>query len=403
MHIKLAINKIYIRLFAILNVLGLIACFIDIRLGIVSAILIALMFFSRLNLKLLFSDKAFVIFLIANVLSVVAYIWNERPISVFVAAISFNFIPSLLYYIGLYIGSKHEEEQLCYKMLDSFIFMMLVGTIAYLAFPSFYYNYLGQSIESYTYGINEYRYGSYISSIALGAVGSVGTVLYFYLFNKLKAWKKILYIPLIILNVIMCMQRSAWIVTFVALVICLLLRFGSDRKSRIRVIGLVAVFVVFVAIVWTFRSSIFTQIQLSYFERRIGTVNALDMINSRSSQWSSAWKTFMNNPILGFGLGSCGQKAAPYGMAVVTDGNHLRILAEIGFVGFGAFVYMNIRAVYRAIRSNKCYLAIVIILSNIAAFGSPIFDQYYASFAYWLILGCATCTFSVAEAQVKGL
>jgi len=390
MRICLAPNKVYKNLFLLLNCIGLIACFINIKIGVLSSILIVLICFEHFNSELFFSDTAFIIYLLSCLISGIAYLWNDRPITIFFAAISFNVFPSLLFYLGRYIAQKNETDIVIEKMLNAFVFMMLIGTVTYLLFPNFYFNYMGQSIDSYTYGLGEYRYGSFISSIALGSVGTISTILYFYTFDKLQIWQKALYLPLIILNVLMSMQRAAWIITGVAIISCVLLKFGRNKKTRYRLLGLLLFLLLVIAIFWYNRTAIFTTIQLTYFERRISVINLNDMSSSRVTQWSDAWNVFLNNPLTGYGLGSCGQKAAPYGLSIVTDGNHLRILAEIGIIGFLAFVYMNIRAICFSLHQKKYYFVLVILLCNLAAIGSPIFDQYYASFAYWLILGVAT-------------
>ena len=390
MSIRLKFDAFHLKLFALLNMLGLIACFINIRLGIVSSVLIIIICLLKYKTRGYFADFAFIIYLMSSVISVIAYTWNNRPFVIFVQAISFNLIPSLLYFLGKYITKENEEKRWALYTLNAFCFMMIVGTVTYLFIPNFYYQYLGQSVEDFAYGLGDYRYGSFISSIALGSVASISIILYFYLFDNLQRWQRIVYLPIIILNVIMCMQRSAWIVASIALFGSLFHRFGNDRKSRLRIFGLLILFVSLIATVWSFKNYLFTPTQLLYFERRIGTVTLENMFSSRNNQWNSAIEVFRNNPITGFGLGSCGQKAAPFGMAVVTDGNHLRILSEIGIFGFIAFCYVNIRGIYRALKRKEFYFALAIVLYNIAAIGSPIFDQYYASFAYWLILGCTS-------------
>lgn len=390
MRINLKLNKFYLNIFAILNLLGLLSSFVDIKLGVLSSIIILIICFAHLKTKLFFSDRAFVIYILACVVSGISYIWNGRPFTIYLAAISFNVFPAFLVYLGRFIASRDETDTFVLRMLNSFIFMMGVGTVAYLFFSSFYYEYLGQPIESYTYGLGEYRYGSFISSIALGSVGSISIALYFNMFERISTVQRVVYLPLIILNLLMCMQRSAWIISIFSLIICIFVEFSNSRKSRLRIIGIIIVFLVIAVFVWAQRQSIFSETQLLYFESRISVVNISDMVSSRNNQWIEAWNKFIENPLIGYGLGSLGQKAAPYGLAIVTDGNHLRILAEIGIFGFGAFVYMNLRAIIRSIKAKRYYFVIIIVLCNIAAVGSPIFDQYYASFAYWLILGCAS-------------
>lgn len=387
---KIKLSQQYLYFFGLLNCLCLLSCFINIKLGVLTSIIILFIFVTKFNLKFFIKDSTFIIYLIANIVSVISFAWNGRPISIFLSAISFNVLPALLYYVGRKMARENNVVSGMKKMLDAFIVMMSVGTITYLLMPNFYYSYIGVSIESYSYGLGEYRYGSFISSLALGSVGIISVILYFYLFDVLKKWQKMIYLPIILLNVLMCMQRAAWLLSAVSLFVCMLLKFGSEKKARMRIIGIAIILIIILVILWVNRASLFTQTQLEYFESRISSFTLQDMITSRNDQWIKAWEIFKENPIVGFGLGACGQKAAPYGLAVVTDGNHLRILSEIGVFGFLAFIYMNIKAIVRSIKSKNYYFALAVITYNIAATGSPVFDQFYSSFAYWIVLGCAT-------------
>lgn len=387
---KNVLPKLYLNFFSILNFLGIISRFINIKLGITASIVILILVIAHFRVSLFFSDRPFVVYLICNCVSVISYIWNERPLSIFIAAISFNLIPSLLYYLGKYIGNANQGDAMIDRLLSAVIFMMAIGTVAYLLFPTFYYNHIGVSIDSYTLGLVEYRYGSFVSSLALGSIGTICVILYFYRFEYLALWKKTVYLPLIIVNVILCMQRSAWLTTLISLIVCLFLGFWGNHKSRVRLLALSVLYIIVALIALANIDKILTPTQLMYFKDRLNVLTISEMISSRSTQWIKAWNIICSNPITGFGLGSCGQKAAAYNLAIVTDGNHLRILAEIGFVGFLAFTIMNIRSVIRSIRGKNYYLALVVIVCNIAAIGSPIFDQYYSSFAFWLILGLAS-------------
>ena len=241
---RVVLPKLYLNLFSILNLLGIIACFINIKLGIIASIIILMLVIAHFRASLFFSDWSFVVYLICNCVSVVSYMWNERPLSIFIAAISFNLIPSLLYYLGKYIGKINQGDAMIDRMLSAVVFMMAIGTVAYLMFPTLYYNYIGISIDSYTYGLYEYRYGSFISSLALGSIGTICVILYFYRFECLALWKKIVYLLFIIVNVILCMQRSAWLTTLIALFVCLFLKLSGNRKARIRLIALSVLFVI---------------------------------------------------------------------------------------------------------------------------------------------------------------
>lgn len=102
------------------------------------------------------------------------------------------------------------------RLISAVVFMMVIGSVVYLVFPTFYY-YIGVSIDSYAYDLGENRYWSFVSSLALGLIGTICVILYFYRFECLAFWKKIVYFSLIITNVILCMQRLEWLTMLIAL------------------------------------------------------------------------------------------------------------------------------------------------------------------------------------------
>lgn len=385
---KSNVKYLNLNFFAILNILCLVSFFVDVKLGIASSVLIIFYFLVASGPKAIFTNAWFAIYLFFNIISVVGYLDNGRPISVFFSALSFNVIPSLLFLVGFNVAKCRGTSKVLGLLLDAIIFMMIFGTVTYIIFPSFYYKYVGASIDSYTYGLGDYRYGSFISSLALGSIGTIALVVYFKLFGELPLFKRVFYLLIIILNIVMCMQRSAWLLSFIALAFCLF-NMSRNKKIRKRIIFLGLLLIVLGLIFLSNAKLFMSSERLNYYMARLSAFNFKDLVFSRSEQWIEAWDVFLQNPLFGLGLGSCGQKAVPYNLAVVTDGNHLRILAETGIFGFVPFVALNVIAVSRCVKKREFHLGLIIVLCNFAAIGSPIFDQFYSSFAYWFILGMA--------------
>ncbi len=387
MYFKLHNSRVYINdtilMLGILHVLIVINCVINVRIGVLSYLLILFCFIAEFKYKDILSNPSFVIYLLCSLFSAVSYTYNGRPFAVYLSAIGFNVVPTLLYILG-YNASKNRIFTVDYvnQLLLPPVILMGIGIVLYLIMPSFYYAHIGVSPDSYTYGLGEYRYGAFVGSLALGSICVSCLALVLSIFNELKTWKKLLYMLIIIFNVIFCMQRSAWGVA------CLLILYYFYKRIREGSSSIIKILIVAVIVIIAGAAIIIPNLseeQIIYFGLRLQSFN-MESFLGRSEQWLEGLGIFKSN-IWGFGLGSVGQKAVPYNLEVVTDGNHIRILAELGVIGFLAFIVMNVTAFRGFYRSHNYCLSFLIVCYNISAIGSPIFDQWYASFYFWLILG----------------
>ncbi len=183
-----------IQMFVIVHLLMIVNCFFDIKIGVISYLLILFVFinskYNQISTKI-----SYVIYISSCLCSVVSYTYNERPFSIFLNAIGFNVIPTLLFVLGCNYAEKNDiPPQYYVSLLKPPLVLMAIGIMVYIIAPNIYFSYIGVSPDSYTYGIEEYRYGAFVGSLALGSICVSTLALLLNVYTALNIRKKILYI-----------------------------------------------------------------------------------------------------------------------------------------------------------------------------------------------------------------
>ncbi|MFW3587254.1 O-antigen ligase family protein [Vagococcus fluvialis] len=367
------------KLFYLFNFLALFKLFnIDIRAGVVSSILI-LSFLAISWRKISFNKNnvAFYLFLFINIISLQSYLFNDVDIKLYLAGWSYNIIPSLLYIVG-YMYAKENNERAFFDILKSNIIFLSIGLFLFLTKFDFYTNYqISEGVPLY------HRLESYMGSLVVGSVAVLSIPLYFYSLKNMKIGNKLFYLIIIILSLTLSMQRSAWVMGGAILVLCTVYFFKINNTLEV-LLKYVIVFFTFILISTFILKRFVSDEFISHLIRRVDSFGG-GMVSSRSNQWIEALITSLEHPF-GIGVGSAGNKATIYGEGVVPDGNYFRILVETGFLGLLTFILINLQALFRSIKNNP-YLSFVLLGFLFQAIGSNVFDFYYSSFIYWFILG----------------
>lgn len=329
-------------------------------------------------------DSYFTLYILISAFSVVFYLFNGRGIKLFFQGVSYTLIPSLLYLLGAKRARSYESSIAVSKdVIMASVTLMVIGLVFYYLFPEFYYSHIGQSLDTSHWGIEDYRYGSYISSSNLGSLCVASICLFFLTLNTRNKFFNVIFIITILVSLLMCMQRSAWVMSGIFLTILLLVT-NNTRKTKIGM-AFLAIFALFVII--EFSNKLFNEYQLEMFLVRTEQLNAVGMASERSSQWKNGLSVFMESP-MGYGLGSMGHKAAQEGYkGVVPDGNYFRILSELGIFGFIVFILLIIRSLRRGLKTKNIELTLLILGYCAQAIGTNVFDLYFSSFVFWYILG----------------
>ena len=380
-------EKIGAVLFPIFNVISFISAFIfDIKAGIISSLIILIYVLTHKGCMTWVYDKAFVTFYLINILSFYAYLFNGRPVVIFLSCITYNLLPMLMYGIGKSSISNEHNNPVFKALIYSNIIIVLVGFIIYFI-PSLAVRVGMDSMV--TAGISAtgkgYRFGSYLGSLELGSICAISIpLLLMYNFKN----KIVKYVTLFMFCValLMTMQRGAWIVGIVGIFSCAIISAVLNKKGLKVIIGYSLLGLIIAVILIFFVNHYMSAGFLEHLQIRLRGLNANSMSTGRTEQAAEAMALFLKYP-LGFGLGAAGNKASSYQMGVIPDGNLIRILVETGIFGMAAFLLLNIKAIVRGLRHKYYYMVVIILLFLAHSIGSNVLDFYYGSFIYWYILG----------------
>jgi hypothetical protein len=70
------------------------------------------------------------------------------------------------------------------------------------------------------------------------------------------------------------------------------------------------------------------------------------------------------------------------------DANFLRIWADLGILGFGTFIMIILFALRRALATGEPFAwTLIVLIYCVQALGSNVFDNFYVSHLFWLLLG----------------
>jgi hypothetical protein len=110
----------------------------------------------------------------------------------------------------------------------------------------------------------------------------------------------------------------------------------------------------------------------------------------RMVSFNKGWEVISEYPLgLGVGANTSGADSAganPGGQVV--DANFLRIWADLGILGFGTFIMIILFALRRALATGEPFAwTLIVLIYCVQALGSNVFDNFYVSHLFWLLLG----------------
>ena len=353
------------------------------RLGLPSSLAILLILvFDFSCFSILRRDFAFLIFLIINLGSIVFFLFNGVPVSLYIQAISYNLIPTMMYLIGANQSVSKNEDEIASGIMTPCVFAMGFGLFFYVFFRSFYYSHIGQSLDSFQCGVADYRFGSYFTSMIIGSLCVCSIPMIVCSAKRLKKYLIVLCSLIVIASIFLCMQRSAWLVAAIEIAMIVLI---SNMKLS-RKVAFISFTLLLVVLIYIFYDKLFSDITISLFTKRFSNTNIIGMVSERTVQWENAIKTWTEYP-LGYGMGSFGHKAAAIGLKAATDGNYFRILAELGIEGLICFLTISIRGLRNAFKTKRYFVAFAIIGFLLQGIGTNVFDLTFCSAIFWYLLG----------------
>jgi hypothetical protein len=395
MHVRVPQLKLKISkkprgywLFPIFNFLAFIAAyFYNIRAGAVACVVILGYYIIDSSFLKVFYDHLFVSYLLINIISVYAYLFNHRPIELFFTCVSYNIIPMLLYGIGFCLQWEENDNPIFKSICISNVIIVAIGLIVYSIPPLAAY--LGKYSIT-TAGIDSsgigYRFDSYLDSLTMGSLCAINIPII--MLNKFRhKYSRVLYLGITVIGLFLTLQRGAWIIGGVGFLGSMMINIVFEKRNGFKEFFKYLLLLVIAGIVvYYFATHYLSEGLTQHLMIRLKRLDFASMMSDRNYQIAKGFKVFSEYPF-GFGLGSAGIKAAKYGLQIVPDGNILKILVETGIIGLFLFVCLNIRAFFFGLRYKKYYSVLIIGLFLIHCIGSNVLDFYYSSFVYWFVLG----------------
>lgn len=402
----LSSRNLPIAIFALANIFSFISIFRNIFPGFLIAVLIILVLLYKLdNVVNVFkrsNHTVFLLLVIFQILSITGYIIStEAKILLsshpFLIAESFAylFIPQIgFYYLGSSLledqSDKKNDEDIIINVLKRIIFIFSLFAVISLYFhfqrPVFFQQFLIRvfiDAQVTEYGVFYPRLTGYLNSMIVGVIATSMVFLSLhYIENR---FYRFLLVSLFVIVAAFTLQRGAWISLAFFLFLWLLFKMSVSTLFKLSFISLT----IFVSwdLISLFTVGLIDQNLALEFVKRF---DAIDLaLNERQYQVENFIYIFENNS-MGIGLGMLSHKSAEAGfLYAVPDNNYLRILGEIGIIGFMLFVALIFKSSWRLFQRKSFGLLFIIGVYSVQAIGTNVFDLYMSGFLFWFVLGVA--------------
>lgn len=334
-------------------------------------------------------------YLLYSLGSLVFYIFNGYPVSLYFQNIAFLLTTMPFVYIGL--DSSLDNSRFYKITLWAITGMFVVGLFLYFFPPSWYQAAWTRRMESkwYLEGMNytydqiaeNMRFSSFMmTSYATQYFGifALPFAITFMVRSSTKK-EKLLYV-LTLLIIIFCvtisLQRAA--ILGCTLVLFTYFFYDSFHLKKGSSMFIVSIIVVSFLVVLYGNSDLGIRV----FER-FQEINVDDVFNeSRISQNENAFAA-IQNIILGSGVGTGGAGARRLGFPAVSDSNYMLILFELGIVGSLVFIIMIVKTLGRVAKNFRYLFAegSIVVCYLIAMIGSNALSFSLFSPLFWFALG----------------
>ncbi len=383
--------------------------FINIRAGLVVSFL--MLGFILANFKRVISvlftppHRLFLLFVAIELLSFINYVANSEAFffvsnypRIISEIFSYIIIPQVFFYwLGSEISTNNKNINLQLKSITLVnIALISICIILHLWVPDFYVEFAKQYFEAATTGqlLDKEiipRMHGYLNSMQNGVVCSTTIILVAVLFkHKLL---KIALILILILGSIFTLQRGSWVACLLAILLLALIEFRNNQfnigkfiqKNRLEFA--LFVFVLISGFVFFQTLSDDSGGYAPHLLYRIAEFG--DASNERSQQFVDA-KIVLEKYPFGIGLGLLTAKATDQGFRYsVPDAIYYRIFAELGYVGGLVFLSFLIGGLVKLYKKGLFYLAAILVVYMFQATGTAVFELYYCSFPFWILMAIA--------------
>lgn len=297
------------------------------------------------------------------------------------ATLSFYLIPQIVFFNFGAVLSKEILRKSSLFFINMNFFAIMIGIIDYFSFKLLYqapHILKGISLNAY------FRVQSYFGTPMIsGLVCAASLILSYALIRN--NFRKYLFLTVFTLGLILSMARGAWVAGLISLCYFLIVSKSINWKVSRRFI----IFAVLILLI----ISVFSRFLITYLksENFVQLHNRFLVLSNaskeRNGQWISGFEVFQKYP-WGVGFGLLSHKGAQSNFGItVADGNYIKILGELGTIGFTMFVTMLLYAIYITHKRKLYLVTALLIIFTIQAIGTNVFDLMYTSFLFWLLIG----------------
>lgn len=338
-----------------------------------------------------FTDKTYknksnvlIFFVLLNIISLVHYIGNEKPIILLIKGLIYNTFPIVMYFLP-----KNALSKFYNNTFEAIFFSFVISIFLFLWAPSFYIDYLFKQYYVLHWNEHSIFYNSIQGLYGITMLGtfSACSFLFFYgkwlVSNNVSALFKAF---LSILILIFAGRRSAIFATGLLFIIENIQFYNINLKVKFKQKILIAG----TLLISLFSLALYYDI-LFPFILRIFSIP--DAISERSSNWMLNINNLsMFDVLFGKGVGAAGHVASSMGYIGVHDCSYLLTFVELGFFGFIFFLLPLIYNLskFMFIKKTKAfenYIAFyIVIIFLIQAIGSNVFEFPALASLFWFSL-----------------
>lgn len=339
---------------------------------IMMIIVLGNIFAGKLKTELNRIDILVLMYLVYCTVSVVAVLLNGISIVTYLQATSNSLLPIIFYY-----AARKDGGMFYNRFLYAVLFCCLIGSVLLFVRPLWFYLYCKDYGYSYT------RLSSCIGSTAVGCLSISAILVSIKMVIDKNGKKGKLFYALSVVFAFISMQRSAWIVAFLSIVIMHYYAFVKWKCLKKKYVLYEIVSIICVTIL---SQKYITNLVITWInEHRVS--GGYGMLSSRTNQWINALKN--TNWLIGTGFGTTGHKAIGQNVDIITDGSWVCTFCELGIIGTGLLLGIVLMAVYFGVKNKrKLFLPIgIIVCISLQAIGSNLFEYQIIMPIFWYAIG----------------
>jgi len=297
----------------------------------------------------------------------------------------YNFVLPMACYFAMKSVSREQHTRVLSGLVLLNAFAVAYGLYLYVARPAFYTAYLTDRLTKGATDIQEWQYfarlQSYLGSTSVGYMCAVTLIIVTLSSPRVRRLVPGL-IPLFIVGAALSLQRASLLAAGIALTY---LAFKARASAAMRAFMLVAIAGTLVYGIVLLQGT---------FKERLETRVTSDMTEGLSRFFSErGYKpglAYLRVFPLGVGVGATSSAANNAGLLTkpeVADANFMRIAADLGVEGLLFYLLVLGAAAARAWRSRHraAWLCVLTAHSGIML-STNVFDSYYISHTFWLLL-----------------